>query len=642
MPRAVLSLVALFSAVAAPDGLAQGPQLARRIFSSDSISTSAPTISPDGRWLVFTRPLSEQESRLMIAPVSGGDARDLLAVPGFHGRPLFTPAGDRLLFVSTIPRRGAADDGNYVMAAPFDSRTGSLSGAPRQVTVDGIRVGPLLAPAISPDGQWVAYVACCTGFPIRIVPVTGGNARTLAEPPEGRRPQHLSWAPDGRHLTYLVQEPPHFLRMRVSREGGAPTVMTRSTEPLGRLLPDHRYSIAVERSGSGRMGRLRLLTAAGVPVGEADVPGFQWHWPGSPSAGRYLVSSADDFVGPIRVVPIAGGPGRLVSRGESYEWPAGWSADGRQVQVQTEQQGKRAIEVLNLDGERLSIANLPDGVDWPRVFGLHDGVLYYKEAADRTPTGGRIVAHSLRDGTRRVLAQGVIGRMCCAATGPGGMYYGITRGEFFYQQVRGSRLQLIGTRVDGTSRLVAEVPVALLGKTWFQVSGDRVAYQETTGDSLRIRMMVGPRGSPRTVASFAKGASVELAWSHDGRQLAMSGGNPPSLTIFRFDAAGNPEGAPAVHLLPFSYWYETFWLPDGSGLTMIAQPKGAPRTEVALVRLADPANPILLSKDDPVSKWGHALSPDGKYVSYPVEKFRGSAIYMIEVADLVRQLGGGR
>ena len=65
-------------------------------------------------------------------------------------------------------------------------------------------------------------------------------------------------------------------------------------------------------------------------------------------------------------------------------------------------------------------------------------------------------------------------------------------------------------------------------------------------------------------------------------------------------------------------------------------PRGSPVSEVALVKLADPEHPVLLTKDDPVSKWGHALSPDGKYVAYPSERKKGGSIYLIEVAELLK------
>ena len=74
-------------------------------------------------------------------------------------------------------------------------------------------------------------------------------------------------------------------------------------------------------------------------------------------------------------------------------------------------------------------------------------------------------------------------------------------------------------------------------------------------------------------------------------------------------------------------------------MTMIAQPTGGSTAEIAVVKFADPANPLFPAKSDPVSKWGHALSPDGKYIAYPSEKGAGSSLYMVELSDLLRAVG---
>jgi hypothetical protein len=71
---------------------------------------------------------------------------------------------------------------------------------------------------------------------------------------------------------------------------------------------------------------------------------------------------------------------------------------------------------------------------------------------------------------------------------------------------------------------------------------------------------------------------------------------------------------------------------------MIAQPRGMVMTHGVLVRLADPEHPILLTRDDPNSKWGYSLSPDGKYIAYPSEHLKGSSIYLTEVAELIKQV----
>src|SRR5688572_8626175 len=88
---------------------AQSPPVSRKVFSSDSLSMAFPTLSPDERWLVFSVAVSNQETRLMTQPLAGGTVRELAIPKGFHNQPRFTPSGDRLLFVSTLPQRSPTD-----------------------------------------------------------------------------------------------------------------------------------------------------------------------------------------------------------------------------------------------------------------------------------------------------------------------------------------------------------------------------------------------------------------------------------------------------------------------------------------------------------------------------------------------------
>lgn len=466
--------------------------------------------------------------------------------------------------------------------------------------------------------------------------MTGGNARTLVSP--GSHPNSLAWTPDGRFVFYELPESQGYVRLRISRDGGAPTVVARSSERLGALTPDNRYSFVVERRPGAGPSRLRLFDTDGRPLGEVPVPRISAFFSTFGANGKYIVGIKDNAVAPIKLVPVAGGPIRQITPGDTYDWAAGWSADGEVVHVQTEDRGQPAIALISLNAEKRDPVRLPDNADYR---GMKDGYLVYKEGNPRTRTGWRLIAMSLKDGSRKELAHGVVGGVCCDPVAAGGTYYGITGSEVFFRQLNGDRLQVRAMSLSGASRLIGDVPASLLGKTGFTVYQNRFVYREPVGDSVRLQIVFGPGRAPKTLDTFGKAASPgEFVWSHDGRQLAVSAGNPQKLLVYRFDAAGALQGSPQSFALPFEYWYETFWLPDGSGLTMIAQPRGSPVTEVALVKLADPEHPILLTRDDPVSKWGHALSPDGKYVAYPSEQLKGSSIYLIEVAQLLKQVRG--
>jgi hypothetical protein len=247
-----------------------------------------------------------------------------------------------------------------------------------------------------------------------------------------------------------------------------------------------------------------------------------------------------------------------------------------------------------------------------------------------TPTNWRLMALSLKDGSRKQLAQNVLGRPCCDPRGAVGNY-GMAGGEFYYRQARGNRVQLRAVRVGGESRLIGEVPAgaAANGAVVFQ---NRIVYLELDKDSARLQLVPGAGRPAKTLATFGAASPpyIGYALSHDGSQLAVSTGTQ-ALFIYRFDAEGNVQASSHNITLPFDSSRPT-WLPDASGLLMITNSGG--RREVALVKMADSQNPILLAKDDPVAKIGYSLSPDGKFVAYQVNVEKGRSIYLIDVAEL--------
>lgn len=625
--------VALLSHASA--GAAQGPSAARQIFASDTVtvSISSPMISPDERWLVFVRSISNQESRVMIRPMAGGEIRELVAEKGLFSSPRFTPQGDRLLFTSDLPRHGASDDHFYLVSAPFDTRTGVLTAPIRQVSLDGIEQGPQHVPAISPDGRWVAYMEWPSKA-LRIVPIEGGNARTLVAPGSGF--VYQTWSPDGRSILYETRQGREFVRRRVALEGGASVDVVKSREHLGFLSPDNRYSFTLESTTGTRPRILHVFAADGRPVGDVAIPREIWVRGGFAVNGKYLLGSRSNAVAPIKVVPVNGGPIRQITSGAVYDWADSWTPDGEAVYVWSEADGRTRLNLVTRTGEVKSGWGLDMGGAGTVTLGTQDGQVVYVEGSMRDPDGARVMAQDLKDGSRRVLASGV--RRDVGSVGPGGMYYGSYGGEFYFNRMKAERWQIWATNIRGASRVIGEVPTEGTDGR-FAVYQDRIAYIESVGDSMRLKVSGGPGRSPRTLGTFPKTPrSGEMAWSYDGRQLAIYwNGKPQTQYIYRFDASGAVLGTPLTFTLPFEYWYETFWLPDGSGLTMIAQPRGMPMTHIALVKLSDPEHPILLTKADTNSKWGHSLSPDGKYVAYPSQQERGSSIFVIDVPELVKQ-----
>lgn len=116
-----------------------------------------------------------------------------------------------------------------------------------------------LAPAVSPDGKWLAMVGrLVRGGPagVLLMSTSGGAPRMLAT---GANDNHLYWAPDSRHIFYVGQRDGQEEIFAVSVEGGA-SVATgiRGRGLIGPSLhPDGKRALFSSRESSAEVWSLR-------------------------------------------------------------------------------------------------------------------------------------------------------------------------------------------------------------------------------------------------------------------------------------------------------------------------------------------------------------------------------------------------
>jgi len=91
---------------------------------------SSPALSPDGRWLAFLRNDEKDRPQVAVAPVDGGEARVVTALPLGAGTPVWSPDSTRIAVTARFPepgRYGSAVSGS-------DRRPAPNAEAPRLVT----------------------------------------------------------------------------------------------------------------------------------------------------------------------------------------------------------------------------------------------------------------------------------------------------------------------------------------------------------------------------------------------------------------------------------------------------------------------------------------------------------------------------
>jgi hypothetical protein len=256
------------------------------------------------------------------------------------------------------------------------------------------------------------------------------------------------------------------------------------------------------------------------------------------------------------------------------------------------------------------------------------------------------VVRRLADGQTRVLtrnafsAAGSYGESF--VTGPGGS--SANGDEDFFFERRGDRLQLWAWTPEGPSRLLRSFPLSYAGRTSFGVHDNRIAYTERRGDSTAVFLAEGRTGTPRHLLTMA-GSFPGPVWSHDGRWLAFNYTTPGSASrysvgVLLVGVGENGAVTTAPRILEFGaeYGWQIRWLPEDQALTVIGGTNL--QTQVFLVSLREGERPVALTRDDPSTRWGYELSPDGRYVAYPAEISRGSSLWLVDLSDVLARAGG--
>lgn len=187
--------------------------------------------SPDGRWVSFTRPAGEGDSRrrqLFLLPVDGGEAAQLTKHATPVGSYRWSPDGTSIFFLASdsLPddvekERKNGDDAIFIDEGPNGQTRGSWNGvwqvavgiadAPREakrLTGEGRIVGNF---APSPNGNFLAYTYRTenrrnAGHLAEVVLLTIESGDEVHITDNDAPESQLAWSPDGRAITFVAPD----------------------------------------------------------------------------------------------------------------------------------------------------------------------------------------------------------------------------------------------------------------------------------------------------------------------------------------------------------------------------------------------------------------------------------------------------
>lgn len=636
--RTVLPIAALFASTLGAHADAQrAPEKTlpfhTKVFSTDSLNVSSPTLSPDGRWIVFST-YDPGRANLWVVPAAGGSPIALTTGAHVDNLPEWFPAGDKIAFTS--------DRTGGVMVLGVDAKTGHAVGTPRRVTLDKAD-----AFAISPDGGHIAYVTQLSPSrsAIRLVPAVGGAATTVVElNGESRSP--LAFSPDGRELYFMQGDhntPRALDMMRVSTTGGTPqrvvsaftgTTAWRWTRALPALQRLMRF-----RGASGG-GHVDLLSFAGDTLASFAVASTGQIDP--VRDGRSALVTADRTIAPIRSVSLDG-VGRFVTNGSTYDWPWAISPDGGRILASADSVPFDFV-LMNLDGtHRKAVSARPKNVSFAGVVrgdqlafspDLRYAMVMPDSQNKSTDWSWYIVDLETRE-ARTVTHHGGQG----TAITNGGVWNSMNHGEFIYREHVGDHeVELRGVKPTGETRVIRHFPrsvVAHWGRGTIALEGDMVAYAQVAGDSTTVFVAHG-NDEAKALLSL-RGRAEEFAFSPNGKWLAASITGRDSTKNGVGELAFIPLDQPSRtrFITAGDGGFQITWTRDNRAVFYLRADKNWAAMSVWRYPVAADEAPINVTRNEKALIWGYVAAPDGKSVLIPAEETRGVTVWRVNFDEAI-------
>ena len=300
----------------------------------------SPAASPDGRTIAFSS-RREGKSRIWLKQVSSGD--ELALTTGPDGFPRFSPDGSSVLF----QREEAGGPSLWIV--------GTLGGEPRRLVADALEGD------FSPDGTRIAFIRGLSGttrFVLGVTGIDGGGEKIIGQS-ENRFLSCPRFSPDGRSvaafelIAQFVAGSPTTIAVFDSMSGARRTLTNPDTVAgaLGSSLAwtgdgkELIYAVSPSagfRAGSRFVaqavdgGAVRPLLSVPDPVIGLDVAG-----PGA------LVLHTASFRENLLEVPLSGGPGRWLTRGNSTDRQPVYTPDGEWVVFSSDRSGSMDLWSLS-------------------------------------------------------------------------------------------------------------------------------------------------------------------------------------------------------------------------------------------------------------------------------------------------------
>ena len=607
-----------------------------KVLELDSIDIDMPSLSPNGRWIAFAgSKLGTNTRGLWIIPAAGGVPTALTSGDYTDTAPAWSPGSDRIVFKSSRV-------GDALMTMAIDPATGRAAGTPQRLTLDV----PGSQHSVSPDGRFVVYQTTpdSRGGLLRVVPSSGGTSRTLDSIPpnlggfisprftaDGRFIEYIHagepLTPDASSSSVIVRRMSRVQTLRrISVDGGSPVLLLRG-KPGTFMQTGHGMVIDADLA---RPDTATLRNAVGDTVAvftlknlERGSPHFFLRFTSNPTVMLAVTSSQPQRV---HVIPSEGGSPREVPASSLSDYPNGFLADGR-VLVDGQDGNSGKLSIASLTAGTLTRVIVPDSAIAQYV--TTDGKLVYWR------NGSVRGVQDIATGASRIISRNAVG------TGGehNGMRFNAQDDYLYIERVNGQFELRAWSPVRGESRLVRSIAAAGIAINHYHMRGDAVFWTVNRGDSTMLYSARRADQPPERILSVRGSHAEGISISRDGRRLAtafhvINGSDSSHVVVFaELRADGSIAGPPRVVSVP-QYSSEVAWLPNNREIVFVGLSQGGATAGLMKLGVEEGARPEFISRPDASFGWDFSISPDGRWISYPVWMPGKSAIWRVDLPGL--------
>ena len=383
--------------------------------------------------------------------------------------------------------------------------------------------GEARTPVISPDGQWIAYIADEeAGATLYVADLAGGQALAVLQ---ALQLWQVRWSPDGSSLLVggiLEGGEVPGANYIVSRLGGAPKSLGFRGFTFLAWSPD-----GARFAGTASAQRnIWLIDAATgetetLPVDDSIVWNQSLDW----SAHDLLVLQTIDATetSQLWVLPVDGRPASVILESRDSLSSPRWSGDGDALYYMAQRGQTREIRKLPVD----PLSGTPAGEPQVLLTGLQAGP-YFSVSSDgarlaysRVNTQSRLWSASLQPSQRcadmRQLTRGTVVDTFPAFSPEGGRLA-------FTRSIGESRNVFLMDLDEGTTRQLTFMEASNAYPAW-SPDGTQIVFGSSQGDKPRVWRVPAGGGTPTVLDRTDLSLSSQVAWSPRGQILYQTPGN---------------------------------------------------------------------------------------------------------------------